>query len=166
MLNNDCIIKPIRSGFVDDKNNERVVFTTLLEKEHFDLMENTESCPLSLQKNIKKSADVRVTIVGNQIFSARIDSQMLKETSIDWRKGNSLALTYEKNDLPLDIQSRCIDLVKTLDLEFGAIDLVLDLHGNYIFLEINPNGQWAWIETRLNYDISGAIIDGLTRGGW
>ena len=160
----NCIIKPVRSGFIDDKGDERVVFTTLLGQEHIDLMDNTEAYPLYLQHNIKKTADIRVTVVGERIFSARIDSQVSLETSIDWRKADSLSLAYETNILPDEIQKKCIDFVKFLGLEFGAIDFVLDMRGNYIFLEINPNGQWAWIETRLGYDISGALIHLLTRG--
>lgn len=161
----NCIIKPVRSGFIDDKGGERVVFTTLLGQEHLDLMANTEAYPLYLQDNIKKAADIRVTVVGDRVFSARIDSQVSMETSIDWRKADSLSLAYEKNILPDDIQKKCVDLVRNLGLEFGAIDFVLDIRENYIFLEINPNGQWAWIETRLGYDISGALIHLLTRGG-
>ena len=160
----NCIIKPVRSGFIDDAGDERVIFTTLIEREHIDLIDMAELCPLYLQQNIKKTADIRVTVVGNTVFSARINSQVSKATSIDWRKAESLSLPYEDIKIPDTLQKKCIDLVKTLGLEFGAIDFVLDLQGNYIFLEINPNGQWAWIETRLGYDISGELINMLTRG--
>ena len=161
----NCIIKPIRSGFIDDVGDERVIFTTLIEREHIDLIDQTELCPLYLQRNIKKTADIRVTVAGNKVFSARINSQVSQATSIDWRKAESLSLPYEDIKIPDTLQKKCIDLVKILGLEFGAIDFVLDHQGNYIFLEINPNGQWAWIETRLGHDISGAIIHLLTNGG-
>ena len=52
----------------------------------------------------------------------------------------------------------CLKLTKKLELNFSAIDLILDKNKDYIFLEINPNGQWAWIEKRLGYNISCEII--------
>ena len=52
-----------------------------------------------------------------------------------------------------------LSLLKTLNLRFGAIDFILDKKGNYIFLEINPNGQWAWIEKQTGYEISNEITN-------
>ena len=57
---------------------------------------------------------------------------------------------------------RCADLVATLDLTFGAIDLVLDDHGVLQFLELNPNGEWMWIEDFVGYQISDTIAKFLT----
>ncbi len=45
--------------------------------------------------------------------------------------------------------------------EFGAIDLVVDKNNNHYFLEINPNGQWAWLEKLLDFPISKTIVDHL-----
>jgi glutathione synthase/RimK-type ligase-like ATP-grasp enzyme len=46
-----------------------------------------------------------------------------------------------------------------LNLRFGAIDFILDESGEYVFLEINPNGQWAWIERKTGYKISSEIVN-------
>ena len=54
---------------------------------------------------------------------------------------------------------QCITLLKILNLRFGAIDFILDTAGNFTFLEINPNGQWAWIEKRTGYEISNEIVN-------
>lgn len=58
---------------------------------------------------------------------------------------------------------KCINLVKDLNLRFGAIDLVCDLDGDYWFLEINPNGQWAWIENQTKLPIASSIVDELLK---
>ena len=50
-------------------------------------------------------------------------------------------------------------LVKALGLCFGAIDLVLTPDGRYVFLEINPSGQWEWIESLTGLPISEALCD-------
>ena len=61
--------------------------------------------------------------------------------------------------MPDEIKKACVDLTKYYGLEFGAIDLVLTPEGNYVFLEINPNGQWAWIEVLTRLPISDAIAN-------
>mgnify|MGYP000623536185 CR=1 FL=1 len=56
----------------------------------------------------------------------------------------------------------------TLGLEFGALDFVVDGDGNYLFLEVNPNGQWLWLEDFLGFPISERIAEWLVssaRGG-
>jgi glutathione synthase/RimK-type ligase-like ATP-grasp enzyme len=109
-------------------------------------------------------ADIRVTVVGEQVFPAKIHSQEFEETMVDWRKGENAKVKHERIELPPEIEDKCIELTKRLGLHFGAIDFVLDRGMNYVFLEINPNGQWGWIEKRLGYDISGEIVALLLKG--
>jgi glutathione synthase/RimK-type ligase-like ATP-grasp enzyme len=59
------------------------------------------------------------------------------------------------------VEEKCILLAARLGLRFAAIDLILDRTGEYWFLEANPNGQWAWIESRTGLAISSAIVDEL-----
>jgi len=153
--NNDCIIKPIKSGLVGENDGLKVIFTNKLPQ-------NTDfssivSCPTYIQSNIHKKVDIRVTIVGNEHFTARIHSQSYLDSTIDWRKSETI-LEYSKIELPLEIKDKCMKLINQLGLKFGAIDFIENENGNYIFLEINPNGQWAWIEQQLKYDISGSIV--------
>ncbi|MNL66725.1 hypothetical protein D3C87_1912350 [compost metagenome] len=49
-----------------------------------------------------------------------------------------------------------------LGLKFGAIDLIQDEYDNFYFLEINPNGQWVWIESDTGLTISDSIINFLS----
>lgn len=158
----ESIIKPIKSGFIEDEGNEKIIFTTLFNNK--SQLERVQICPTYLQKFINKTADLRVTVIGNKVFPALILSQEYDETKIDWRKAERIKLKYEKIELPKTLNDLCINLTKKLGLNFGAIDFVKDEIGNFIFLEINPNGQWAWIEKQLNYflsyEISKLLIDG------
>jgi len=47
-------------------------------------------------------------------------------------------------------------------LSFGAIDLLLTPTGEYVFLEINPNGQWYWLELITGIPLTNAMCDVLT----
>ena len=71
-------------------------------------------------------------------------------------------LKFQQTEIPKSIELKCIELVKRLELKFGAIDLIKDKNDNFVFLEINPNGQWAWIEMDTGLQISDAIIAELT----
>jgi len=164
-MQGDCIIKPIRNGKIDDPEKPSVVFTSLITTNNISLLEGVKSCPTYLQSRIEKVADIRVTVVGKKVFPAKINSQEFQETMIDWRKGENAKLRHERIELPLEIEAKCIELTKRLGLHFGAIDFVLDKDMRYVFLEINPNGQWGWIEKRLGYDISGEIVNSLLKEG-
>ncbi|AYL96527.1 MvdC/MvdD family ATP grasp protein [Mucilaginibacter celer] len=157
----DCIIKPIKSGLVEGDVEEGVIFTTkvYLDNENVDRL---IGFPVYLQKLIYKHADIRVTIVGNEAYAAMIHSQGNIESEIDWRK-SSQPLPHSIYELPKAEVDRCISLTKRLGLNYGAIDFILDENENLHFLEINPNGQWAWIENRLNLNISDGITELLAR---
>jgi glutathione synthase/RimK-type ligase-like ATP-grasp enzyme len=152
-----CIIKPIKSGLINDGNNSRVVFTSILNGNSIS-KKQFEISPNFFQEHIHKKGDIRVTIVGNKAFAALIHSQGNQHTQVDWRRGENV-LKHTKVELPSSILNRCFKLMSKLNLRFGAIDLILDENDNYVFLEINPNGQWAWIEKQTGYEISNEIVN-------
>ena len=154
----NSIIKPIYSGQIGWPEMQNVVFTSQLDSE--PQSEQIELCPSYLQERIEKLYDVRVTVVGEEIFAAHIDSQSNQETTTDWRVGENI-LPHEAITLPQSIQRQCHELLRRLDLQFGAIDFVETPEEEYIFLEINPNGQWAWIETQTGLPISDTIAKQL-----
>lgn len=149
------ILKPLSQSRIYKNDSLSLIFTNLAKEEHLLSLQDFELTPCIFQKYIKKKIELRVTVVGKDVFVASVDSQKNEKTKIDWRKEN---LNFIKASLPTEIEEKCVELVSTLDLEFGAIDLILDDEGNYIFLEINPNGQWAWIESQTNLPISESII--------
>lgn len=158
----DCIIKPIKSGLVHyDSDEEGVVFTSKIDEVQM-VEDKIKKCPAYLQRLVQKQGDVRVTVVEGQIFAALIHSQDHEQTKVDWRKGE-MHLTHTSISLPGHIEDKCLSLLKALHLNFGAIDLILDSKNDFIFLEINPNGQWAWIERQLKSPISETIVNYLIK---
>ena len=149
------IIKPVHNARIMDKKCPRIVYTSeitqMVSKDEAEFNINY------LQNKIEKKCDVRATFVGHKCFAVAIDSQVLQETRIDWRNGEHL-LEHTPITLPHDIQEKCLKLMSNLCLNFGAIDFILDRQGNYVFLEINPNGQWAWIEHLTGLPISKEIV--------
>lgn len=155
--------KPLRNALVKGQNRDRVVFTSRVQIDASLDPLTIRANPIILQREIAKRFDVRVTVVGDQVFSATIDSQSTPETEVDWRKTSSPNLAHDIYELPSAVAAQCVALTRKLGLKFSAIDFVLDRDGLLWFLEINPNGQWGWIETRTGHPIAAAIVSELER---
>lgn len=65
---------------------------------------------------------------------------------------------YTPYVLPAGIAAKCLRLTQLLGLEFGAIDLIRRPDGEYVFLEINGNGQFQWAEDLSGVKISDALV--------
>lgn len=163
-VNEGLIIKPVRQGLVEGES-EKVIFTSRIPEVTSEHIPAISQVPSIFQQEITKKFDVRVTVVGKRMFPVAIWSQNMKETEVDWRKGGRIDLRHEPIKLPEKIADSCLELTTKLGLSFGAIDLICDQQGNYWFLEINPNGQWAWVENQTNLPIASAIVDELVVNG-
>lgn len=121
-------------------------------------------CPLVFQAYVRKRVELRVTVVGQQVFAAEIDSQATNHTRHDWRRYDLASTPHRPHVLPDFVRQQCLDLVARLGLAYGAIDLIQDADGHYVFIEINPNGQYLWIEEMTGMPISEAVCDLLCAG--
>lgn len=116
-----------------------------------------------VQEYIEKAFELRVTVVGNQVFACKIDSQTQQEETgrIDWRQGYEHGLRQEAFVLPDSVASQCVTFLRRMGLNFGCFDFIVTPSGEYVFLECNPNGQWLWVELAVGLKISEAIADFL-----
>lgn len=147
---NISIVKPLSIGAITDKNHKEYVQTNLYdEKVDLSLLKYT---PAYFQKYIDKDYEVRITFVCKKSFSVRIDS----EDSVDWRKlGNNIK--YSICEIPEHIYSNCLSFLERTKMEFGCFDFII-LKGEWYFLEMNANGQWAWLEFETGLPISKEIV--------
>lgn len=160
-VNKSTVFKSIKCGLVSENNTtSRFLFTTKIDNKYIDNISSIISMPTYFQEEIVKHSDIRVTIVGGSIFSAEIYSQTNENTITDWRNSREI-LPHKSIELPSEIADKCFEICHGLKLNFGAIDLIKDQNNNYWFLEINPNGQWAWLEKILGFKIADSIIDYL-----
>ena len=118
--------------------------------------------PVIIQQCLENKIDLRITIVGNKVFPASI-TQNGKTISGDWRRLPKGELQYNKWELPRIIEEKLLYLMKRLNLSFGGVDLAV-IGDSYYFIEVNPTGEWGWIETNLGYNIHGAIVDWMVNG--
>jgi hypothetical protein len=140
---------------------DKLLFTSLVNES--DINNGKAALHLApgiFQQRILKDYELRVTIVGERIFAVRIDSQAVHRAELDWRRAQD-ELEYTMFDLDDGVSQRLLRLHRRLGLVFGAYDLIVTTEGEMVFLEVNPMGQWLWLEKRLNLDISQAIAQAL-----
>jgi glutathione synthase/RimK-type ligase-like ATP-grasp enzyme len=147
----EVIYKPHTPIMVDQPGGAKgVVYTTRLDRDGRERLDEIRLTPGIFQAYISKEIELRVTVVHDEVFACAIDSQSLVNTRTDWRAhrwgDQSSFPPHAAFTLPERIADGCRELVSSYGLLFGAIDLILDPAGEYHFLELNPNGQWAWIQ--------------------
>ncbi len=117
--------------------------------------------PVFLQENVSKEYELRVTVIGKKIFACKFDNQrdnLAEKSKLDWRFGiRSIPHTTYK--LPEQIKEMCFTLLKKMGLQYGAIDMIKTKDGRYVFLEINANGQFLWIEEATGMEMSKAMAE-------
>ena len=159
----EIIAKAVKHGFNFDGDRARVAATQKIGKAELVSLKEYASVPMIFQEHIIKNYDIRVTVVGDDVFATAIDSQDHEKTKVDWRLSDcyKIPLRQYEISLPESIKNLCVDITKRFKLRYSAIDLVFGQDGFYYFLELNPNGQWAWIEQLGIHKIRDAIIDEL-----
>lgn len=115
------------------------------------------SCPSIYQSVLQKNYELRVCIFGKKIYTFKIDSQSKRGTQSDWRIGSLTSDMLSYYNLPDEIVDKLLKFQYLMGLRYGIYDIVVDTDGNYIFLEVNPDGQWLWIQRLIGYDLSGAF---------
>lgn len=141
-----------------------------------DLLEidrDLASAPCVFQEEVAKKEELRVTVIGDEVFAAKLGRNFLRENQnevdIHHFLSNSNFPIEKVNRLPDKILDGCIRLVKSLGLKFGAIDFAIDKNDDYfgnnnnnndpIFIELNPTGEWYWIEARTGLRMTQAVAD-------
>ena len=140
---------------------DRILYSSIMTKDEVkQKSQNIEQAPCIFQEYIDKDFELRITIVGKKVFPIKIQSQQNHATKFDWRK-DQINVDYEIFDLPDKIEQKLLHLHQKFEVFFGAYDFIVDPQGEYYFLEVNPAGQWLWMEEALNLNISECIAEAL-----
>jgi glutathione synthase/RimK-type ligase-like ATP-grasp enzyme len=105
--------------------------------------------------------DLRITVVGERMFVGSIDARQTRYP-VDMRMVVGEA-DVQAAELPQDVHDRLLELMGQLGLRYGAIDMRRTDAGAHVFLEVNPAGQWQFVEQRTGLPITDAVADELTR---
>jgi glutathione synthase/RimK-type ligase-like ATP-grasp enzyme len=138
--------------------------TTRITEQHEDALDAVAELPCFFQHYVAKRHELRVTVIGEDLFAARIHSQDDPRTATDLRD-MSAEIRYEAAELAPDVARRCLDFVHSYGLTYGALDLIVTPDGDHVFLENNPVGQFLFVEQLVPaLDMTGALASCLVRG--
>jgi glutathione synthase/RimK-type ligase-like ATP-grasp enzyme len=149
-----CAIKPLVAVGVTDEHGYRLPLTTTLPAGHS--LESVAFAPTMLQPYVEKAFELRCVVMGDKIFAAKMDSQASEDSRIDWRGGNP---EHEVFELPPQVQAALHRLMDSFGLNFASLDMIVTPEGEFVFLELNPNGQWLWLEHELGLPLVATMAD-------
>lgn len=130
--------------------------TRLLRQKDLDALAGLRHCPMMLQRYIPKAYELRIAWVQGRAFVGALDGA---KCGVDWRYESTA--TWQPHALPAPIHAALGRLMSALGLRQGAIDMIVTPPGEYVFLEVNPNGEWGMLQAELELPIAEALADAL-----
>lgn len=140
------IYKPFNSNFWFEDKAIKISYTSKIR--FLDLPDNNalQLTPGIYQKEIKKKYELRVTYFGEYLVAAKLNSQSHQDGLIDWRAIPEGKMAIEPYKLPEDLEHKIRLFMHKMGLVFGSLDFIVTMDDEYIFLEVNEQGQFLWIE--------------------
>jgi glutathione synthase/RimK-type ligase-like ATP-grasp enzyme len=160
----ECAVKPLIATRVDGPEGARLPLTTTLPRGH--ALDSAAASPTIFQPYIEKAYELRCVVMGDRIFTAKLKSQEKESARKDWRAAavdEAGDVEHEiYHDLPDSVQAALHRLVRSFELNFASIDMIVTPEGEFVFLDLNPNGQWLWLEEELGLPLVAGMADLLT----
>jgi hypothetical protein len=154
----DCAVKPLLAvGVTDDEGGFRMPLTAMLPRGHS--LESVAHAPTILQPYVEKAFELRCVVIGERIFAAKMDTQANERSRIDSRGGDP---DHEIFELPHEVEASLQRVMASFGLNFASLDMIVTPDGEFVFLELNPNGQWLWLEYALGLPLVASMADLLT----
>lgn len=155
--------KVVHSHLVNAQDEVYGVYTQRISTEQLQKgFAEIKKAPILLQEYIPKKLELRITIVGENVFPCAIDSQSSERTRHDWRRYDFKNVSHFQVTLPKEVENKLKAFMRVAQINFGALDMIITPRNEYVFLEVNPSGQFGWIEELTGMPISDTIASLLT----
>jgi MvdC family ATP-grasp ribosomal peptide maturase len=137
------------------------VYTSRVREEDLACVDGLRHSPMVFQELIPKEFELRVACVAGEAFAGALDATGTSRGQTDWRRAAPEECRWQKAQLPAEVADSLRALMSELGLIFGAVDMICTPSGEYVFLEVNPSGEWGMLERDLGLPISEAIAAAL-----
>jgi hypothetical protein len=118
------------------------------------------AAPWFVTEYVPAILDVTVVFVRGALFAFEFPRALFLDKAIDWRL---VALEEDVNWRPHEMQGEFGDKIRQLmgrlTLDYGRLDFLLTDSGKYVFLEVNPNGEWGWLDKAGAHGVLNRILD-------
>ncbi len=133
--------------------------TRVLRDAEVDRLDLVRHAPVIFQEYVPGDTDLRITVVGDRVQAVAIDSGSLAY-SLDFRLELE-TVPMRPYDLPAEVEARLLRLMRRLGLVYGAIDMRVRPDGEHVFFEVNPSGQWLFVEERTGLPLTDTFVAAL-----
>ncbi len=157
------IVKAFRRHVGSLEHGFRFIYTNRVAEDALEQMGRSRG-PSVFQELVPKDVELRVTVIGRQVFASEIHSQGQAHTEIDFRRERVEDDLYARCVLPPEIERRCLAMMDHLRLSYAAFDLIRRPDGQHVFLEVNPDGDFLADQDALGYPVIAAMAGLLTDG--
>ncbi|WP_433334467.1 MvdC/MvdD family ATP grasp protein [Spirillospora sp. CA-294931] len=141
------------------------LLTTVVGEEIHEHLDRVGHTMCMFQEYVDKAYEVRLTVMGNTYFPVTIESQERDTTRVDWR-GESAEMPYGPyRPLPEEVVKKTQALLTELGAVYAALDFIVTPAGEYVFLEVNPMGQFMWMQHDMDLPLGDHLADLLMKGG-
>ena len=139
------------------------VYTTQIGREVLEgpAGDRVRHVPNQFQALVDKAFELRITVIGEQVFAAKATSDV---PHVDIRQWEQTRPSYEIYTLPPDIEQKCLAITRHFGLVYSAIDMLVTRTGEHLFLELNPSGQFYWIELTTGMPLLRTLANLLVAG--
>jgi hypothetical protein len=131
--------------------------TRVLQPDELAMLDSVRYAPVIFQEFVPAVADIRATVVGDTVIAAAI-TPAPEGYSYDYRMDMDGA-RFEPTVLKPRTQRAVLALMRRLGIVYGAVDLRRTPDGQEVFLEVNPAGEWLFVEERTGQPITEAMVD-------
>jgi glutathione synthase/RimK-type ligase-like ATP-grasp enzyme len=115
--------------------------------------------PTIYQEYVEKKLEIRAVVIGARVFAAEVPA--VDADLIDVRGREELLSVYRPHDLPEPVARKLVQLTSGFGSRFCSADLLVTPDDEYVFLELNPNGQWLWLDLVAGLKLTDALVDEL-----
>lgn len=146
---NQVVIKAVRGTTINPP------LTTLVNPDLLEMPDSLRMCPAIYQEYIPGRQHLRVHVFGESIYAVQLESGL-----VDWRSDSTTPI--RPVELPERTRERLRRVTSTLGLRMGIFDLKLAADGEPVWLEVNPQGQFLFVEGICGVPLTEALCRLLT----
>lgn len=158
---NKSIITKLQIELEQSMQGGKGLYTQKITDEHIKNIDLLVYAPMIFQREIEKVYELRIIYIDGIFYTGKINATQSKTGQTDWRVSEVGSTYWEHYELPNTLKEKLRTFMLIMELRYGAIDIIRDIEGNYIFLEVNPRGEWGMLQKELGLPIAEAIGKGL-----
>lgn len=160
----ELVTKMEHSFALEEGDTVATVHTSQVREEDLEALDGLSASPMIFQRRVRTVREYRATVVGGRVLTGVLDYGK-GDFGTDWRLANmndpDLTRAWTPGALPAAVEGGLLALMDRLGLSYGASDFLEDADGNFWFLEVNPSGEWGWMDG-IGLPIADALADLLS----